>query len=384
MNVNGTSKFASGRTTILPPFDDDLKTPPSPCGDRFVEDGLLGTGGAGEVVRALDLDIGRRVAIKRIRPDRRDDINVARFVREVRLVGALEHPNIVPLHDVGGTGTGDIYAVMKWIDGQSLHDLIDRLRAGDPVIHERFSFDARMRLFLEVCRGIAYAHQRGILHRDIKPGNIMLGVNGEVQIVDWGLAKIRRVPTRRSDLAPLPEDGLADETVAGSICGTPCYMAPEQARGTGYDERSEVFALGLLLWELLTLEPPGSDDTTLQDAIEEARVRRVPFALQVGPNPVQGPVPANLAWLIDRAVQPNPADRHPTVQALIDDVQSTARGAFDIKCTYSLQQFILAAVSRWHDRHPKAFTYLAIGALLGLIGLGVALGGATVLAALML
>ncbi len=100
----------------------------------------------------------------------------------------------------------------------------------------------------------------------------------------------------------------------------------------------------------------------------------MPFALQVGPHAAQGPVPANLAWLIDRAIQPDPDRRHQTVQALIDDVQSTARGVFEVKCTYSFQQFVLAAVARWHDRHPALFTYVAVGGGLALFTAGALMG----------
>jgi len=373
MSLQAATTFQSGRSTILPPLEEDDTQPRSRTGDRFIEDGQLGIGGVGEVVRALDVDIGRRVAIKRLRADRRDASNLTRFVREVRLVGTLEHPNIVPLHDVGRTGSDEIYAVMKWIDGRTLHQLIEELRAGDPELHARFPFDARVRIFLEVCRGIAYAHERSILHRDIKPGNIMLGSNGEVQILDWGLAKARKVSTLPDELAPAA-DGWANETVAGSVLGTPAYMAPEQAAGAGYDERSEVFALGLLLWELLTLQPLSDEHTTTDEALRDAQTRRVRWATHVPAHPAQGPVPANLAWIIDRAVKPVPADRYQNVQQLLEAIEGAVAGQFEVKCLYSLHQRMLSTATHWHDRHPAMFPFVAIGSVLGLFSAGVGVG----------
>jgi hypothetical protein len=124
----------------------------------------------------------------------------------------------------------------------------------------------------------------------------------------------------------------------------------------------------------MTLRPLASEHVTTEQALDEARSREVPFATTAPAHPAQGPVPANLAWIIDRAVQPDPADRYPSVQALLEAVQGVMQGDFAVKCVFSLHQRMLSTASRWHDRHPMAFPFVAIGSVLGLFSAGVAVG----------
>lgn len=331
--------------------------------ERFVEEIELGVGGVGEVVRAVDRSIGRRVAIKRLRPERRNAMTRARFVREIRLVGTLEHPNIVPVHDVGENDVDDVYAVMKWVDGETLHELIGRASDGD--VDPRFTMDARVRLFLEVLRGIDHAVQQGILHRDIKPGNIMVGRQGEVQILDWGLATRQSEPETSTPLETLdPEDPSL--TIAGRIFGTPAYMSPEQARGERYTERSEVFALGMLLYEMATLRHPVPENWSSQMIIEHAKTRRMPFP--------HAPVPAHIGRFVRTATHPDPARRFPTVRAMLDEYQRRVDGHVPVECPSTFQRRLAGGVVRLSDRAPTVLSVLIVTIPLGLVALGVWLG----------
>jgi serine/threonine protein kinase len=159
----------------------------------------LGEGAFGEVELARDHDIDRMVALKRLKPDWLDADSLARFAGEVQIVGQLEHPGIVPVHDVGLDERGYFF-VMKFVEGETLERLIERLRSGDPSALAIYSHEARAQLFLQLCQALQYAHNKGLIHRDIKPANVMIGPYGEVMLMDWGLAK--RIGTHDARLAP--------------------------------------------------------------------------------------------------------------------------------------------------------------------------------------
>jgi serine/threonine protein kinase len=225
---------------------------------RFEELHVLGRGGVGEVVLAVDHDIARRVALKRLLPEAEGDGAVARFADEVRALGALDHPNIVPIHDVGVTPEGKHFYVMKYIQGETLEHVIDRLAEGDAEYHARYTFARRMEVFTAVLRAVQYAHAQGYVHRDLKPANIMVGAYGEVVVMDWGLA--RRLRDAPESLAAGPSPSVPPgspraRTLDGSLLGTPAYMSPEQSRGELHlvDEVSDVYALGVIFHELLSL-----------------------------------------------------------------------------------------------------------------------------------
>src|SRR5690349_17960262 len=166
-----------GSTTVLPDADGNYTPPVSvPAVPRFDVIREIGRGGVGSVLAATDRDIGRRVAIKRmLTPYTRSRQAVNRFVREVRTVGRLDHPNIVPLHDVGRDPQGDYFFVMKLLEGTTLESIIGRLRNGDPEAHRRWTFARRTELFVQILQAMRFAHDKGIVHRDLKPANIMVG-----------------------------------------------------------------------------------------------------------------------------------------------------------------------------------------------------------------
>jgi serine/threonine-protein kinase len=249
----------------------------------------IARGGVGIVQRCHDVDLGRDVAMKLLREDRLGDVSVLnRFVDEARIGGQLEHPGIVPIYDVGLEDDQRPYFTMKLVQGRTLSSLLAERR---DVTQDRPRF---LQVFLQVCQTVAYAQSKGVIHRDLKPANIMVGAFGEVQVVDWGLAKMlpkRPTSDLRSPIRDVPDGASGREgsdpvasaqsrgvvsasgqSECGDVMGTPAYMPPEQAQGdvARLDERADVFSLGAILCELLTGEPPypGDREAALRGATQ--------------------------------------------------------------------------------------------------------------------
>ena len=214
----------------------------------------IGKGGMGEVMAARDEQVGRDVAIKRMRAAAPNERAIQRFLREASIQGRLEHPTIVPVHEIGRDRDGLPFFVMKKLTGTTLGKII-----GDPMERERVGLQRILRAFVEVCLAVEFAHVRGIVHRDLKPENILLGDFGEVYILDWGVAKLIGEDDEFGDLG----SGGGDATAVGTAIGTPGYMAPEQLAGSpAIDGRADIYALGCVLFEILAgepLPPRGSD-----------------------------------------------------------------------------------------------------------------------------
>ncbi|MCA9699754.1 MAG: serine/threonine protein kinase, partial [Myxococcales bacterium] len=216
---------------------------------RYRSEKLLGRGGMGEVKLAVDHDIGRTVAVKRLL-DEGNTHAVARFIDEVRTVGSLEHPNIIPIHDVGVDEDGALFFVMKYVEGETLADIIAKLAAGDRNYLGEYTFERRLDVFAGLLRALQYAHNQGMVHRDIKPENIMIGRYGEVVVMDWGIAHQMRSEDRNAGVGGRQTIGTgtlgraSSETVDGSVVGTPQYMSPEQAAGEAatLDGRSDLYS----------------------------------------------------------------------------------------------------------------------------------------------
>jgi serine/threonine-protein kinase len=183
---------------------------------RFEALGTLGAGGMGQVQLVRDFDIGRTIAVKRLPADAHPAL-VQRFVEEIRTIGTLEHPNIVPVHDVGVDSHGQFFFVMKHLEGQTLERLIARLQDGDPLAHAQYPFPARAQLLLSVMNAVSYAHRRGVLHRDLKPANIMVGAFGDVTVLDWGIARI--LAEAAPEAAPVTDSGPERLSRPGSMIG---------------------------------------------------------------------------------------------------------------------------------------------------------------------
>ena len=409
--------FNTGRTTILPSGDGPTRgAAPTEHAPRFESLGELGMGGLGQVLVAHDLDIGRKVAIKRMREDRRGPSEQLRFVREVRTVGALEHPNIVTIHDVGREADGGLYFVMNYIDGETMEAILDRLKAGDAQTHAQWPFSRRLHLFHQLLHALGFAHAHGVLHRDIKPANIMIGRHGQVQLVDWGIAKhlepIEPAPVDRppqlgpasgaETLVPeglesgglesgglesgdLESGGLESGTLipsdpraratrdsahtrAGSLIGTPRYMAPEQARGEPFDVRSETYTLSLVLYEWLTLLHPFDGLESVDEILAAARERSVSFPLQ--PHPHQARPPADMLWFVMDGLGRDPNQRYQSVQEMIERLDARNEGEIPEQCVATSQKRLLHRFDQLIDR-SALLSAVALAAAGGLMLAGV-------------
>ena len=293
--------------------------PPPPADvERYKVLGRLGKGGMGEVMAVRDQAIGREVALKRIRKANPSDRLLERFMREAGIQGRLEHPAIVPLYDLGYDASGAPFFTMKKLAGTTLAKLIES-------DHSPFAQQRLLRAFSEVCLAIEFAHVRGVLHRDLKPDNIVLGDFGEVYVLDWGVAKVIGEPD--GDLADITS-GAEDSdraTIPGTVIGTPGFMSPEQVRGQAdVDPRTDVYALGCILYQILTrqmLHPPG-----------KAALATTLVGLDARPS-VRAPdrsIPPELDDLCVAATAIDRAERIATARELGDRVQRYLDGDRDL------------------------------------------------------
>jgi serine/threonine-protein kinase len=283
--------------------------------ERYRYMGTLGEGGMGLVEKVWDDDLMRALALKRLKPDLRSDRALLRqFLWEARVGAHLDHPNIVPVHDIGLSQRGELYFTMKHVEGESLAEALERLRTDGDEVTQELSLPRRLRLFLSLCAAVHFAHARGVLHRDLKPANVMLGKHGEVFVMDWGIA----VPAR--DRAPEMLVAAAPDQATRGVTGTPAYMAPEQAAGDPIDPRSDVYALGAILYELVSLAPP-IEGATVSEILDKALRGDIVPLPEVAPE--AGP---SLTAVVHRALAKDPGDRYPSVQDLSQDVEVVLDG----------------------------------------------------------
>ena len=249
---------------------DRASKPVSPSGrsgsERYQLLGEIARGGMGRIIKARDTEIGRIVAMKvLLRGVKAPENDIRRFWMEVQATGQLEHPSIIPIHDVGRLPTGELFYVMKMLSGRTLATVLAGLKRGDPVVSEEFRPMNMLTVFQKIVFAVAFAHARKVIHRDIKPANIMIGRYGEAMLLDWGLAKL--AGTDETSIAPdLPrvrvdEKVSGADTAHGTITGTPQYMSPEATEGVPgrINEKSDVYSLGVVLYEILTYDPPFPD-----------------------------------------------------------------------------------------------------------------------------
>jgi len=272
--------------------------------------GKIGAGGMATVYLARDQSLLRSVALKVQHPD--PDGASGRFLEEAQVLGQLEHPNIVPLYTLEFGPDGSTYSTMRYLRGSSLHDVLRCLSTGDSAIVAEYSLTRLMQIFLQITQAVSYAHNQGVIHRDLKPANVMLGEHGEVQVVDWGIAKVRSASGVHTDSQ---RDGL---TMPGQIVGTPSYMAPEQWAGAPVDERADIYALGVILYEMLTLQRPFNGTNPLI-LCREVLTAAPPPLRTVAPD---RSIPLELEEACLKALAKLPEQRQPQVRDLYRAVQA--------------------------------------------------------------
>jgi serine/threonine protein kinase/WD40 repeat protein len=331
-------------------------------------------GGMGRILLVHDELLLRDIALKELLPSNEgsdDDVSIegspmrrsgammARFLREARITGGLEHPTIVPVYEIGRRENGTLYYTMRLVKGKTLRTALE----------ECIGLQDRLRLlsnYLDLCMGMAYAHSKGIVHRDIKPSNVMIGEFGETVIVDWGLAKlVGAADDEGNDPSPLsrvhgPDAISPDKTVPGEFMGSPHYMSPEQTSGETdrIDSRSDVYSLGVVLYEILTNTVPF-DGTSIEEIVE--RIERHEYKPVDDVEPL---VPKELASICSRALSKSPADRYSSAKGIGDDIQNFLSGSLVSVYNYSIRE----KVGLYYTKH-RAMVNLAVASVLLIIAI---------------
>ena len=301
----GRHRNSATQDPIFTNVSSDMRdmTKPRLLGERYELDSVLGQGSKAQVYRARDVMLDRIVAIKVLRADlARDQIFQARFRREAHSAASLNHPSIVAVYDTGEDMTSGVpvpYFVMEYVDGRTVRYLMEE--------RHRLLPERSLEIIDGVLRALDYSHQAGIVHRDIKPGNVMVTRNGDIKVMDFGIARAM-------------SDAQATMTQTAQVIGTAQYLSPEQARGERVDSRSDLYSTGCLLYELLTGRPPFTGDSPVAIAYQHVRENPVP------PSRVDPDVPPWADAIVLKAMAKSPADRYQTAADMRADLQRAASG----------------------------------------------------------
>jgi len=312
---------------------------PAVFADRFERLGEVNRGGIGRIDAALDPVIGRRVAIKTLRAEVTSDEPVTtKFADEAQITGQLEHPNIVPIYDLGEDEAGP-FIVMKLVRGRTLAELVNDVHETPGRPEQLHAF---VQTLLKLCDALSFAHSRGVIHCDVKPANVMVGDYGQVYMMDWGVSLLlssrddaqREPPAEprarrftKKLLDAVERDSLVrvtpgPDTESSQVRGTPAYMAPEQLhrRTDKIDERTDVFGLGAVLYEILTGEPPNNWGQLRGPGLNAEPVR-IPAS-----SPLWAQLPPGLCRIASKALSPDREDRHPSIDALRAELEQFLHG----------------------------------------------------------
>lgn len=350
-----TKQSQAGSTTLGVSYtspSDSVHTIP-----RFVYQAQLGEGAYGRVWKAVDEDIGRDVAIKSYKFKGATGQKLCST--ELQIAGKIDHPNVPVIYDVERSEDDSYHFVMKFIEGQQLTELIEKLKAGDKELLEQYKLEQRIEIIVQILRVLSTVHSKGIVHRDIKPENIMVGPNGEAYLMDWGIAIDTNITAAE-----------------GVLAGSPLYMSPEQARQEALDQRSDLFSLTAVFYELLFLEYYGPEFSTVEELIEKIGTNRktVQAHCTLG---TDASVPMPLANILNKGLDADPSKRFQSSSEMLSEIQRYRSGFISVGCPHTI---LLAAANRftkWMHRYPLYSMILVWGSVIvvpyALIKLGMAL-----------
>ena len=317
---------------------------------RFAIKDTIGEGAFGVVELLEDNHIGRNVARKSFKHT--DEMAFLEYEKEVQIVGQLDHPGVPMIYDVG-VDKEHPYLLMKYIQGKTLKEIITELARGKEETHAKFRFPQRAQIIKELLRVLIASHEKGIVHRDIKPANIMVSDNGEVYLMDWGIA----INTNIYDVEP-------------TICGTPLYMAPEQASGKKIAPYTDTYSLGMVFYHLMTLFPPRKVDTLpnmLQNILTE-----VPPQSDIRYHPSQGYNPSEYRIILKKATSLDPQERYQSAKEMLQDIEDVQNGNI---CSVCPRTFIKGTLHKYFSfLDQRAYFAVSMTIILLLLSVGVLLG----------
>jgi len=345
--IDAPSDNPQGETTSAsePGLDSPVWNPSTPKSvaldsSRYELAGEHARGGLGRILHGRDVLLDRPVAVKELL--RGGDEAEARFIREALITARLQHPSIVPVHDFGRTPSGRPFYTMRMISGRSLAETIRRTQT----LEQRLALLPHV---IAVANAMAYAHERRVIHRDLKPSNILIGPFGETVVVDWGLAtdlnEVNRGSRPGSTAYEIAAAGL---TTSGAVLGTPEYMPAEQAEGRTVDERADVYAIGAILYHLLTAAPPYRGKNSKE--VLANLVKREPMPIEI----LESGIPKELAAIVRTAMARDQRDRYSTAKELADDLERFRTGQRVSAHSYSCGSLIWKWISARLRRAPAS------------------------------
>ena len=286
--------------------------------DKYIDFAPLGQGGAAVLQTCRDKHLGRTVVMKVLHKQLAKNEHMrARFLREARVTAQLQHPNTVPVYEIGFNIQGQLFFTMKKVDGETLREILEKQVGGDTQTIETYNLDRMLGILIQICNALAYAHAHSVVHRDVKPENVIIGTFGEVMLLDWGVAKVwakdGTMDDEEEQQATIAYQELTD---VGQRPGTPLYMSPEQVRGGGgaIDARTDIYSIGVVLYEILTLKEP----------LRGARIQET-FEMIIKEDPIppvertpNRQIPRLLADIAMKALKKSPKDRYQTMPEMIE------------------------------------------------------------------